>query len=72
MIDSGAADCKKITTEMRKILQKSALIEIEYISIVNADTLTETAEAKGKILAAIAARVGPGRLIDNIFIDTTK
>jgi len=70
MIDAGIKDTKEIITEMRKILQRVPSIEIEYISIVDAETLQAIDRIVGKVLAAVAVRIGPTRLIDNILVDT--
>jgi len=72
MIDTGVKDASEIIDEMRNILLKVPSIEIEYISIVNADTLQNIDYIAGKVLAAIAVRIGPARLIDNILLDTAK
>jgi len=72
MIDSGIRDSQKIIAEMRKILQQVPSIEIEYISIVDADTLQNLDQITGRVLTAVAVRIGPARLIDNILIDTGK
>jgi pantoate--beta-alanine ligase len=72
MIDAGVKETTEIISEMRKILQQVPSIEIEYISIVDAGTLRNIDRIAGKILAAVAVRIGPARLIDNILIDTAK
>ncbi len=71
-IDSGVTDTKKIISEMQKILQQEPSIEIEYISIVDAETLQNLEQVTGRALIAVAAKVGPARLIDNILIDTGR
>jgi len=72
MIDTGVKDASEIIDEMRKILQQVPSIEIEYISIVDADTLQNIDHIAGKVLTAVAVRIGPARLIDNILLDTAK
>lgn len=72
MIDSGVNDASEIIGEMRKILQHVPSIEIEYISIVDAETLRNIDHIVGKVLTAVAVRIGPARLIDNILLDTAK
>jgi len=72
MIESGTRDTDKIISQMQQILEQEPSIKIEYISIVDADSLRDINEAKGKILAAVAAKIGPARLIDNILIDTRE
>jgi len=72
MIDTGVKDASEIITEMRNILQQVPSIEIEYISIVDADTLQNIENIEGKVLAAVAVRMDPARLIDNILLDAAK
>ena len=72
MIDAGAKDPKTIIKEMRKILKKIPSAEIGYISIVDAGTLERIDRIAGKILAAVAVRIGSTRLIDNVLLDTAK
>ena len=72
MIDAGVKDTSEIIAEMRNILQQVPSIEIEYISIVDADTLQNIEYITGKVLIAVAVRMGPARLIDNILLDTIK
>jgi pantoate--beta-alanine ligase len=72
MVNSGITDTKEIISEMQKILQQAQSIEIEYISIVDAKTLQNLDQIAGKALVAVAAKIGPARLIDNILIDKSK
>ncbi|MHC4532848.1 MAG: pantoate--beta-alanine ligase, partial [Planctomycetota bacterium] len=72
MIDTGVKDTSEIIDEMRRILQQVPSMDIEYISIVDADTLQNIDHIIGKVLIAVAVRIGPARLIDNILLDTTK
>ena len=69
MIDAGTTETRQIIAEMRKILQQIPSAEIEYVSIVDAETLESIEKIAGKILAAVAVKVGPARLIDNILVD---
>lgn len=69
MIEAGVTDNKKIIDQMRKILNQIPSAKIEYISIVNAETLESIDQVAGKVLVAIAIKVGSTRLIDNILVD---
>lgn len=69
MIETGISDAKTITAEMRKILSRAPSVKIEYVSIVDADTLQSIDNITGRVLAAIAVRIGSARLIDNIPVD---
>jgi pantoate--beta-alanine ligase len=43
-------------------------VEPEYFEIVSADTLEPLVVIAGEVLVAVAARVGPVRLIDNVIL----
>lgn len=68
LIGTGLRDSKKIIAEMEKIIKLSRRTKIDYISIVNAQTLEEIEQVKGRCLIAIAVKIGQARLIDNIVI----
>jgi len=69
LINSGITDSKTIIAKMRKILNQAPSIKIEYISIIDADTLQELKKITGKVLTAVAVKIGSTRLIDNIVVD---
>ena len=72
MIDARVTDSETIIAEMRKILSHAPSIKIEYISIVDAETLQTTDLIARQVLAAVAVRIGSARLIDNILVDAKK
>jgi pantoate--beta-alanine ligase len=43
-------------------------VEPEYLALVAPDTLVPVDRIDGPVLVALAARVGPARLIDNTLI----
>jgi pantoate--beta-alanine ligase len=71
LIDAGTTETHEIIAEMQKILLQIPSGQIEYVSIVDGETLESIDKISGKILAAVAVKVGPARLIDNILIDTS-
>lgn len=72
MINAGSRETETIITEMRSILNRAPSIKIEYISIVDAETLQTAKKLTRRVLVAVAAKIGPARLIDNILLDTNK
>lgn len=72
LIKQGTKRSKTIIGEMKKILKQMSSIEIEYISIVDAETLQGLDKITGMVLIAVAVKIGYTRLIDNILIDTKK
>jgi pantoate--beta-alanine ligase len=72
LISSGITDSKIITAKMCKVLNHAPSIKIEYISIVDAETLQELKKITGRVLTAVAVKIGSTRLIDNILLDVNK
>ena len=50
----------------------AAGVEPEYLALVDPHTLEPVERVDGRVLAVVAARVGPARLIDNDLIDTEQ
>jgi pantoate--beta-alanine ligase len=70
MIKGGARSPKTIISRMRKIISASpTLTGIDYISIVDAESLQGLNRIAGRALIAVAIRMGKTRLIDNIIVD---
>jgi pantoate--beta-alanine ligase len=72
MTETGITDTQKIIAQIRKMLNQTPSIQIEYISIVDAETLRELDRVAGRVLVAVAVKIGQARLIDNILLDTGK
>ncbi|MBU1044097.1 MAG: pantoate--beta-alanine ligase [Candidatus Omnitrophica bacterium] len=60
----------KIISQMKRLLSQSEFATIDYIVIVDADSLNEVKQlkAKTKVLIALAVYIGKVRLIDNIIV----
>jgi len=72
MIDAGTRAAQEIISEMRSILSRPSSAKIDYVSIVDAETLRDVDEIAGKVLTAVAVKIGDARLIDNILIDLSE
>jgi pantoate--beta-alanine ligase len=73
MIEAGETNPKTITAQMRKILNAAGtLSSIDYVSIVDAETLQDVGRVAVRALVAVAARFGSTRLIDNLTVDARK
>jgi pantoate--beta-alanine ligase len=68
MIMAGENDANRVIAEMRRMIQRVKGAKIEYIRIANQDTLEDVREIKGRIVIALAVRIGKARLIDNILL----
>ncbi len=69
MIENGTRDTAEIISQMRTIIEQTGEIEVEYISIVDSQTLEALEIVGGRTLVAVAAHLGSTRLIDNIVVD---
>jgi pantoate--beta-alanine ligase len=69
VIEKGERKSKTIIKEMREIIEKEPLAQIDYISITDMVELKELKTLKGKALIALAANFGTTRLIDNIIVE---
>ena len=68
MVNSGTKNFGEIKAEMEKIINSCKSAKIDYISIVNPETLEAELEVRSGDVAALAVRVGKTRLIDNIIL----
>ncbi len=72
MVSAGIIDANRIIAQMRKIITAAASAKIEYIEIVDAETLCPIKKIDRPALVALAVHIGRTRLIDNIIIDSQK
>jgi len=66
LVEKGERDAERISAVIREMLVKIPRAEIDYISIVDGENLRPLARLRGKVLIALAVRIGKARLIDNI------
>ena len=69
-IEKGERDKHKLLLRMRSMIGTIPSIRLDYLTIVDPETLTEKKDLHGPILIALAAYFGKTRLIDNILINT--
>lgn len=65
----GERDSKKIISRMRNLILAQKDAEIDYIVIVDPETLMDVKKISGKTLVALAVRIGKTRLIDNVILN---
>lgn len=71
MVRKGEKNPSAVIEKMTEIINSEPLAKIDYIQIVNADTIENVNEIKGRILGAMAVYIGKTRLIDN-FIEEAE
>jgi len=67
-VGAGESSAARVAAEMRRLIQRVKGTRVEYVAIVNSDTLEPVKEIKGRTLIALAVRIGKARLIDNIIV----
>lgn len=71
-VKRGETDTSFLAESMRRLISQYPLVELEYVEFRDDETLEPVREIKGKVLIALAARVGKTRLIDNVTIQRPK
>lgn len=65
MVDEGCKDAKQIVDAMKELIAAEPLADIDYVEMVDMDTMKSIQEVKGHVLCAMAVKFGKARLIDN-------
>jgi pantoate--beta-alanine ligase len=68
LVHGGENSATRVAAEVRKFIHKTKGTRVEYVDIVNSETLEPVKEIKGKTLVALAVRIGKARLIDNAIV----
>jgi pantoate--beta-alanine ligase len=69
IIKNGERRKEKILEHIKSRISNESMGHIEYIAMVDGDTLEEVKTLKGKMLIALAVKFGATRLIDNIILE---
>jgi pantoate--beta-alanine ligase len=64
---AGERSAARVAAAVRRVWRRFPLVREDYVAVVDAATLApvRNPQAGGRVLVAVAARVGPARLIDN-------
>ena len=69
LIEDGETRASVIKDVIRQTIETMPLARIDYVEIVDFQTLESVEEIKGEVLAAVAVYIGKTRLIDNFMIE---
>jgi pantoate--beta-alanine ligase len=67
----GVGEPSSALADGRAVLAEAG-VDVEYLSLVDPETMEPLRELRGDALAVVAARVGSTRLIDNALITETR
>jgi pantoate--beta-alanine ligase len=69
MIAGGEKDAQAILKAMKELISAEPLATIDYVEMVNMDTMKSIDKVQGHVLCAMAVKFGKARLIDNFIIE---
>lgn len=68
-IQAGQSDPALVTAAMRRIVEQAGPAAVDYIDVVDPESMHPPARIDRPVLVALALRIGTTRLIDNMTID---
>ena len=69
MIEQGERDAHRVKRHMEELIHRQPLANVDYISVVDPESLREITEISGAVLLALAVKFGATRLIDNLRVE---
>lgn len=69
-LKNGEKNTAELTNIIRSVLETEPMAKIDYVEIVDWNTLEAVEQAEGSILMAIAVYIGKTRLIDNRILES--
>ena len=69
LVENGEQSAAKVKDVIMEELCKEPLARVDYVEVVDADSIEPVKELKGNILVAIALYIGKTRLIDNFIME---
>jgi pantothenate synthetase len=68
LADRGERGAAELIRAGEEVIHEEPEVRLEYLEVVNPDTLEPVADVSGGALVAVAAVVGATRLIDNVLL----
>lgn len=72
LVDAGETRACVIKSAITAEIEKEPLAKIDYVDVVDFDTITPVEKLEGSILVAIAVYIGKTRLIDNFIVENRR
>jgi pantoate--beta-alanine ligase len=69
LVAEGQRDASEIASEMRDVIETAEDAEIDYVALVDPDTLQPVERIAAKTLAVLAVKIENTRLIDNCLLE---
>ncbi len=71
-INQGERDAVTVASSIRARIESAGPCSIDYVEVVDADELQPVDQVQGRVLIAVAVRIGSTRLIDNVMVDADR
>ncbi|MBX6377381.1 MAG: pantoate--beta-alanine ligase [Clostridia bacterium] len=71
LLRQGERSPQAVLAAMRRELEATPDVRVDYVAAVDPDSLEPLANLQGRVLLAVAAHVGPARLIDNFLLEVS-
>lgn len=68
VIKDGESSVPAVVAQIKRMISSAPLAQIDYVQVVDLDTLQEVEQITGPVLIALAVRFGTTRLIDNVML----
>lgn len=68
LIREGVTSAAAVVDAITKVIESEPLAQIDYVEMVDFDSIEKIEEAQGTVLTAVAVYIGKTRLIDNFII----
>lgn len=72
LLESGETDAAAVKAAITAEIETEPLAKIDYVDVVDFDTVTPIEKIDGSVLVAIAVYIGKTRLIDNFLIEGSR
>ncbi len=69
LLVDGERTPARVVEQVRRVMEDAGISDIEYVELLNARNLQSPSRVEGRVLIAVAAKVGTTRLIDNIVLN---
>ena len=71
MFQSGERRAAPIVAAMEEVLAQTPMAKMDYVAVVNPESLREIRRIESEAVVLVAARIGSNRLIDNTFLSAS-
>ena len=72
MVETGQRNAAAIAEQMRAVIGEAEDVRIDYVALVDPETLKPVSEIHRPTLAALAVKIGQTRLIDNCLLEPPR